>query len=101
MRSSSDKLHPNPKGLRVLDPIDEVESKQLKGSLMMGMFHSPFLFVSMPGPLELVLILLVVLLLFGAKRLPEIAKGLGEAMKEFKKSISDMSNKSDKDETKK
>lgn len=44
--------------------------------------------ISMPGPLELVLILLVVLLLFGAKRLPEIARGVGEAIREFKKSIS-------------
>ncbi|MBI4115644.1 MAG: twin-arginine translocase TatA/TatE family subunit [Candidatus Omnitrophica bacterium] len=42
----------------------------------------------MPGPMELVLILLVVLLLFGAKRLPEIARGIGESIKEFKKSIS-------------
>ncbi|MDP2644002.1 MAG: twin-arginine translocase TatA/TatE family subunit [Desulfobacterales bacterium] len=48
----------------------------------------PILMISMPGPLELVLILLVVLLLFGAKRLPEIARGMGEAIREFKKSIS-------------
>jgi len=40
--------------------------------------------MSMPGPLELVVILFVVVLLFGAKRLPEIARGLGEGIKEFK-----------------
>jgi len=34
---------------------------------------------------ELVIILLIVLLLFGASKLPEIAKGLGKAIKEFKK----------------
>jgi sec-independent protein translocase protein TatA len=39
------------------------------------------------GPLELVLILLVVLLLFGAKRLPELGKSLGSGMKEFKDSV--------------
>ena len=39
------------------------------------------------GPLELVLILLVVLLLFGAKRLPELGRSLGSCMKEFKDSV--------------
>jgi len=43
--------------------------------------------MSMPGPLEFVVIFLVVFLLFGAKRLPEIARGLGEGIKEFKKAI--------------
>ena len=56
----------------------------------------PILMISMPGPTELVLILLVVLLLFGAKRLPEIARGIGEAIREFKRSISgDKDNKKD------
>ncbi|HKB90645.1 MAG TPA: twin-arginine translocase TatA/TatE family subunit [Opitutaceae bacterium] len=39
---------------------------------------------------EIVLILCVVLLLFGAKRLPELAKGAGKAIKEFKKATSDV-----------
>ncbi len=39
------------------------------------------------GPLELVVILVVVLLLFGAKRLPELGKSLGSGMKEFKDSV--------------
>lgn len=43
--------------------------------------------MSMPGPLEVVVILVVVLLLFGAKRLPEIGRALGEGIREFKKSI--------------
>lgn len=43
--------------------------------------------MSMPGPLEVVVILLVVLLLFGAKRLPEIGRALGEGIREFKKSV--------------
>jgi len=37
------------------------------------------------GGQELVLILLIILLLFGAKKLPELARGLGKGMKEFKK----------------
>lgn len=37
------------------------------------------------GGWELVLILAVVLILFGAKKLPELAKGLGQGIKEFKK----------------
>ena len=36
------------------------------------------------GP-ELLIILVIILLLFGAKKLPELAKGLGKSMKEFKK----------------
>ena len=40
--------------------------------------------MSMPGPLEIVVILFVVLLLFGAKRLPEMGRALGEGIREFK-----------------
>lgn len=43
--------------------------------------------MSMPGPMEVIVILVVVLLLFGAKRLPEIGRALGEGIREFKKSI--------------
>jgi sec-independent protein translocase protein TatA len=41
------------------------------------------------GP-ELLLILAVVLLLFGAKKLPELAKGLGRSVKEFKKASNEV-----------
>jgi sec-independent protein translocase protein TatA len=37
------------------------------------------------GMWEVILILVVVLILFGAKKLPELAKGLGQGIKEFKK----------------
>jgi sec-independent protein translocase protein TatA len=37
------------------------------------------------GPTELIIIAIIVLLIFGAKRLPEIGKGMGGAIKEFKK----------------
>jgi len=39
------------------------------------------------GPLEIVALLLLALLLFGAKRLPEIGRSLGRGMREFKDSI--------------
>ncbi len=42
------------------------------------------------GAWEVILIFLVLLLLFGAKRLPELAKGLGKSLKEFKKATSDI-----------
>lgn len=41
------------------------------------------------GPGELLLILGICLLLFGAGRLPEIARSLGKAIKEFKESLKD------------
>ena len=39
------------------------------------------------GPMEIVLLLLLALLLFGAKRLPEIGRSLGSGMREFKDSV--------------
>ena len=41
------------------------------------------------GPMELIVILVIVLVLFGATRLPEIGKGIGEAIKNFKKATSE------------
>ena len=43
------------------------------------------MFAAMLGGWEIVLILAVILILFGAKRLPELARGLGQGIKEFKK----------------
>ncbi len=39
------------------------------------------------GPWEIALIVLVVLLLFGARRLPEVGRSLGQGMREFKNSV--------------
>ena len=50
--------------------------------------NSPSLFVAGVfglGGMELILIFAIVILLFGAKKLPELAKGLGKSIKEFKK----------------
>jgi sec-independent protein translocase protein TatA len=44
------------------------------------------------GAGEIVLIVLVILLLFGAKKIPELARGIGKGMSEFKKGIKDVEN---------
>ena len=41
------------------------------------------------SPLHWVIVLLVIVLLFGAKKIPELAKGLGQGIKEFKKASSE------------
>ena len=56
-----------------------------------------FLFINKMGPWGIVLIVLVVLLLFGGKKIPELMKGLGKGVKEFK----DATNKNEKDADKK
>ena len=43
------------------------------------------------GPLELIIIFLVILLIFGAKRIPEIARGLGKGIREFKSATTEIS----------
>ena len=44
------------------------------------------------GAPEIIIILFVVLLLFGAKKLPELAKGFGKGIKEFKKAQKDVTD---------
>jgi sec-independent protein translocase protein TatA len=54
------------------------------------------------GGQELIFILLIILLLFGAKKLPELARGMGQAVKEFQKAkdeFSDEIHKAGKSET--
>ena len=46
--------------------------------------------MNLPGGMELVIIFLVILLVFGAKRIPEIASGLGKGIREFKDATSDI-----------
>lgn len=56
----------------------------------------------MPGWTELILIFLAVLLLFGAKRIPEIAQGLGRGIRDFKSSLRETKDEIEKlDEPKK
>ena len=42
------------------------------------------------GAGEIILIVLVILILFGAKKIPELAQGIGKGMREFKKALNDV-----------
>lgn len=57
-----------------------------------------FIILGVVGPTELILIIAIVLLLFGGKKIPELMKGLGNGMREFKKASQ---GDYDKDEEKK
>jgi len=50
------------------------------------------------GPMELIIVLVIVLLIFGPKRLPGLGKQLGSGMREFKDSISGKDRDDDDDE---
>jgi sec-independent protein translocase protein TatA len=43
------------------------------------------------GPTEMIFVLVILLLVFGAKRLPELGSGLGKGIREFRRSMSDIS----------
>lgn len=45
-------------------------------------------FLGPVGPTELILIILLIVIIFGAKKLPELGKSMGEGIKNFRKSIS-------------
>ena len=51
------------------------------------------------GPLELILIFLAILLIFGAKRIPEIARGLGKGIREFKSATREITNEFNVDDS--
>ena len=50
------------------------------------------------GPWQVVLIVLAVLILFGGKKIPEFARGLGKGLKEFKKATKELDDSIDSDE---
>jgi len=51
------------------------------------------------GPQEIILILIGALLLFGAKRLPELGRSLGQGMREFRRSLSGAADEPEKEDT--
>lgn len=55
-----------------------------------------FIIAGVVGPWQIVIVVALILLLFGGKKIPELMKGLGQGMKEFKKATKDLSE----DETK-
>lgn len=64
----------------------------LKSTILLGMF----------GPWEIVIIVLVIILIFGGRKIPELMKGLGQGMKEFKKATKeDQEEKEEKSKSEK
>ena len=57
-----------------------------------------FIMLAVPGLWSIALIAIVVLLLFGGKKIPELMKGFGSGIKEFKKGISDDNKEETKDD---
>lgn len=51
---------------------------------------SLFVIAGFVGPQEIIIILIIVLLLFGGRKIPELMKGLGKGMKEFKNATKDI-----------
>ena len=60
-----------------------------------------FVILGMIGPGQIAIIVIVVVLLFGGKKIPELMKGIGQGMKEFKKATKDEATKDEaaEDET--
>ena len=58
--------------------------------------NGTFLLWTIGGP-EIFIILLIVILLFGAKKIPELMKGVGKGIKEFKKATDKEDSKSEND----
>jgi TatA/E family protein of Tat protein translocase len=50
------------------------------------------------GPTEMIFIMVVLLLVFGAKGLPELGSGLGKGMREFKRSMTDLKGEIERDD---
>ena len=55
-------------------------------------------FLVIMGPNQMILILVVVLLLFGGRKIPELMRGLGRGVKEFKDGVADEESKDDSKE---
>lgn len=88
--------------LLLLQPLRSVEALLVEARLLVGetshqshtsvlhpFFMNPILaFIEGVGGPELMMIMFIVLLLFGANKMPELAKGLGKSVREFKKAAS-------------
>jgi sec-independent protein translocase protein TatA len=58
-----------------------------------------FVLLGMPGWSQILLVVIAILLLFGGKKIPELMRGIGQGMKEFKKATSDDDDGKESDET--
>jgi sec-independent protein translocase protein TatA len=77
----------------VPDPFrhDDLSFTDACGGVLLTKMNTPTIaFIQGIGGPELLIILVIILLLFGAKKLPELARGLGKSMKEFKKATQEV-----------
>jgi len=58
--------------------------------------YSLNIFLGMVGAPQIIIIVLAIVLLFGGKKIPELMKGIGNGMKEFKKATKDLENNQEK-----
>ena len=65
----------------------------------MSLSSQPVVAIMGLGPTELIVILVILLLLFGGSKLPGLAKGLGQSIKEFKNAAKDEPKEEKKSET--
>ena len=59
-----------------------------------------FVFLAMPSPCQIIVIVALILLLFGGKKIPELMKGLGTGIKEFKDATKEENSKDNSQESK-
>jgi sec-independent protein translocase protein TatA len=59
-----------------------------------------FIIAGVIGPWQIVIVVALALLFFGGKKIPELMKGLGEGMKEFKKATRDVTDEKPNDQEK-
>lgn len=59
-----------------------------------------FVFLAMPSPIQIIVIVALILLLFGGKKIPELMKGLGTGIKEFKDATKEENSKDSSQESK-
>ncbi len=64
--------------------------------MLLSAFLPKTLLISLGGP-EVILVLVVVLLLFGAKRIPDLARGLGKGIREFKDASTEIKKEIDRE----
>ena len=77
-----------PRGLREPLSLFTAPSATLASAIMVTLPGKCAAFMGM-GPTELIVILIILLVLFGGSKLPGLAKGLGQSIKEFKKATKD------------
>ncbi len=60
------------------------------------MYYMLTIFLGMVGAPQVIIIAIAILLLFGGKKIPELMKGIGQGMKEFKKATKDLEKNQEK-----